>query len=80
MDIRLTRTTLTSTLTLGTLQVGDQSFFTIEQPWANNVPQHSCIPPGTYQLDTCWNFEAQVKVGKKVEEAVIQVVRIRLDR
>jgi hypothetical protein len=36
--------------TFGTLHVGDQSWFTVERPWAQNKPSVSCIPAGSYPL------------------------------
>lgn len=34
--------------TYGLLSTGDFHCFTIEPPWKQNVPYHSCIPPGKY--------------------------------
>lgn len=36
--------------TTGILTVGDQQFFTIEQPWNDNKIGESCVPAGTYKL------------------------------
>lgn len=34
----------------GLLSVGDQQFFTIEQPWRDNKIGESCVPAGSYKL------------------------------
>lgn len=49
MELILTRT-YQPDCTTGTCSVGVQSFFTIEQPWANNAKGASCVPEGTYDL------------------------------
>ena len=37
--------------TFGTLSIDGQVFcVTCEQPWKNNLPNHSCVPEGDYQL------------------------------
>ncbi len=53
MQLKLTRTELAPDHTLGRLTIEGASgtFFTIEQPWANNRPFHSCVPPGQYTLE-----------------------------
>ena len=38
--------------TLGTLEIGDHVFRTIERPWRDNEKYVSCIPAGTYELDS----------------------------
>jgi hypothetical protein len=35
--------------TLGRLSVGGFQCFTLELPWRDNLPEVSCIPPGTYK-------------------------------
>jgi hypothetical protein len=42
-------TTFTSNATTGTLVAGEQTFFTIECPWINNL-DGSCVPAGEYVL------------------------------
>lgn len=44
----LTRTGCSPEGTVGTLTFGDKTVRTLELPWNNNKPQHSCIPLGTY--------------------------------
>lgn len=34
--------------TYGTLLFGEDSYHTLELPWLDNHPDHSCIPPGEY--------------------------------
>jgi Family of unknown function (DUF5675) len=34
----------------GILEGGTTQWYTIEQPWNDDKPMHSCIPKGTYQL------------------------------
>ena len=31
-------------------RIGEHTLHGIEQPWRDNLPYHSCIPPGTYAL------------------------------
>src|SRR5439155_9311628 len=50
MDLQLERILLAAGFTLGRLSVGGHVYFTIEQPWNDNLQGHSCIPEGTYQL------------------------------
>lgn len=50
MKLTLTRQTLGADFTTGILQVGSNTFFTIEQPWKENLKGHSCVPTGTYEL------------------------------
>lgn len=47
MQLFLKRT-LRKDCTTGVLTVGTQTFFTIEQPWDDNIAFRSCIPPGLY--------------------------------
>ena len=49
MILNLTRSYSTDTTT-GIMKVGSTSFYTIEQPWRNNLAGHSCVPFGTYNL------------------------------
>ncbi len=51
MNLLLTRGPSTDEGTLGTLTGPGLSLHTIELPWADNAPQHSCIPVGTYEAD-----------------------------
>lgn len=48
--MNLTRDTKTFGEVLGKLTAGPLSFDTIEQPDNHDMPGHSCIPAGTYQL------------------------------
>jgi hypothetical protein len=50
MNLILKRYILTETETQGVLTVGGSVFFTIEQPWKDNLKGHSCVPLGTYAL------------------------------
>jgi hypothetical protein len=53
MQLTLTRDPTRSNAngTFGELAIDGVHFCqTVEQPWANNIPDHSCVPPGTYQL------------------------------
>jgi hypothetical protein len=34
----------------GILTLDNHTWFTIEQPWNNNLQGHSCVPKGTYEL------------------------------
>ena len=36
--------------TFGELIIGAVRLYTVEQPWNNNTPFHSCIPVGEYRL------------------------------
>ena len=36
--------------TIGELRMGDITYYSIERPWKENKPFHSCIPLGTYTL------------------------------
>ena len=38
--------------TFGTLKAGEFTCCTVEQDWENNNPNVSCIPNGTYKLET----------------------------
>lgn len=48
-DIELTRV-FHGEATLGTIQVRDKFFVTLENPWMNNKPLVSCIPTGKYEV------------------------------
>lgn len=48
--LRLTRLAYTERGTLGLLEGPDWHFWTIEQPWRENRPFHSCVPLGLYDL------------------------------
>lgn len=48
--ITLHRTHLPSQGTVGVLELQDTLWYTMEQPWRNNLPFKSCIPVGEYQL------------------------------
>lgn len=50
MKLLLHRHILSETETQGVLTVGGSIFFTIEQPWKDNLKDHSCVPPGIYTL------------------------------
>lgn len=50
MNLNLVRDTETEECTLGTMQVGDAVYQTIEQPNNHDQPGHSCVPCATYQL------------------------------
>lgn len=50
MRATLTRTYRGSDNTLGQLDFGDQSIFTLELPWVNNQVGVSCIPDGIYPV------------------------------
>jgi len=36
--------------TFGELIIRNKKFYTVERPWADNKPNVSCVPIGTYQL------------------------------
>ena len=46
----LTRYGSTPKGTFGELQVGNLLLYTVERPWLDNKPFHSCIPSGEYQV------------------------------
>ena len=48
--IRLIRFARFEDRTLGKLIVDNKSFYTIENPWKDNIPYTSCIPEGEYKL------------------------------
>ena len=51
MIITLNRTAATEDSVFGVLRMNDTLFYTVEQDWNNNVPEISCIPNGTYDLE-----------------------------
>lgn len=57
MHLTLRRSTGNSERTTGILQVGGQTFASMERPWLENpagpggLPRRSCIPPGVYRVD-----------------------------
>jgi hypothetical protein len=48
--MNLLRTSQTEALTQGQLTLGPLTLFTIEQPYAGNQKDISCVPAGTYEL------------------------------
>lgn len=34
----------------GTLRIGVRAWYTVEQPWRDNIPRTSCVPDGDYSL------------------------------
>jgi hypothetical protein len=36
--------------TTGSVEAGPQSYFSIEQPWRDNLADESCVPSGSYEL------------------------------
>jgi len=51
MDGYLIRYESTSDGCFGVMTFGHLILQTVEQPWLNNEPFHSCIPAGTYTLE-----------------------------
>ena len=48
-SLTLKRDLYTETCTLGSIESPDGDYwYTIEQPWNDNKPFHSCVPTGTY--------------------------------
>ena len=50
MDLILIRDTFDPHETLGKIQAGEAIYASMEQPWNNDQPDHSCLPAGTYRL------------------------------
>lgn len=50
MLLSLYRTNATDEATCGTLIVGGELLYTIEQPFRDNQQGHSCVPEGSYEL------------------------------
>lgn len=50
MNLALHRSELTPLATSGTLLAQGALFYTIEQPWRENLKGHSCVPVGLYEL------------------------------
>jgi Family of unknown function (DUF5675) len=49
--VKLVRGDSSNQGTFGLIKFGEESCFTLELPWRNNVPQKSCIPKGIYQCN-----------------------------
>lgn len=49
MIITLTRTYLPD-CTTGSVEAANRSFYSIEQPWRDNLADESCVPSGSYEL------------------------------
>lgn len=61
----LTRFEHRDNCTIGTLQVGDKIFYTMERPWQKNQRSVSCIPEGVYSfIPHGWEENTQVKFKK----------------
>ena len=57
-----------SKATVGTLEIGDRKFFTLELPWNKNKKGESCIPCGAYMIKPHgWEDDTQVKFKKTWE-------------
>ena len=52
VDLWLARSAYGPEATTGKLSLAgsDQPYFTLEQPWRDNLPDHSCVPDGQYNL------------------------------
>lgn len=48
--LKLTRFARLPTATIGRLQYGDETYWTVEKPWLDNKPFVSCIPDGHYSM------------------------------
>lgn len=48
--IELIRDNLSKAGTHGTFTLGEDTWHSLEQPWQNNTPYRSCVPPGEYEL------------------------------
>lgn len=49
-DLKLEREALGDLAATGELTVWAHLFYSIEQPWRNNLQGHSCVPAGTYEM------------------------------
>jgi hypothetical protein len=49
-DYTLQRTISTSQAMCGDCTIDGAQYFTLEQPWRDNLEGHSCVPAGIYQL------------------------------
>lgn len=49
--MRLVRFARFDDRTIGRLEVENETFWTIENPWLGNAPNVSCIPDGHYQME-----------------------------
>ena len=48
-SVKIIRLEMTDTATIGVMLIaGKLMFFTLENPWKDNTPSISCIPPGKY--------------------------------
>lgn len=72
MKATITRTWYDDKQTLGQLDVGDLTLYTLELPWKDNARRVSCIPEGTYRVtrhnsrkfgNTFWVREVQGRSG-----------------
>lgn len=50
MNILLERFAYMPKATLGKFILNDETFYTVEQPYKNNLPYHSAVPDGLYKL------------------------------
>ncbi len=50
MNLTLTRRSIGPVASEGLVVIEGRKFYTIEQPWADNKPGHSCVPAGDYRL------------------------------
>lgn len=48
----LTRYTGIPFCTIGEIEFGHEKYYSMERPWKENKPFHSCIPLGSYTLET----------------------------
>ncbi len=58
--------------TLGLLRVGSALLATIERPWLNNQPFHSCIPSGSYALEVLGDEKVRLS-GTEPARTVINI-------
>ncbi len=62
MIITLTRTHYLEDCTIGVLQVGENTYNTLERPWKNNATNVSCIPTGQYKFTHHgWGLNSKLK-------------------
>lgn len=50
MNLVQTRTAYSADATCGSMPLNGEVLYSIEQPWDDNAPDHSCVPEGTYDL------------------------------
>ena len=48
--IRAKKDTIDTTGTIGKIHLEDKTLISMEQPWNDNIPYQSCVPPGMYEL------------------------------